>query len=200
MSSTKQAVITYAKALFQTLKGNVVLEVPDEELNIGNITALDRTNFADPFFVGEELLLIRTALLASDGLRQCFRNPLYSDQQRLELLLTIFPGVTIPLKSLLKVISEKSDLHLLPQISDAYTKMLLRFRNSTTVKIFTASGLKENSGLLLLNGLRKITNSKDIVLKAFYNPQLLGGLVLEYNSKSIDASILKEFSLFFNEV
>jgi hypothetical protein len=26
------------------------------------------------------------------------------------------------------------------------------------------------------------------------------GLILEYNSLSIDASILKEFSLFFNEV
>ncbi len=74
------------------------------------------------------------------------------------------------------------------------------FRNSTQVKIFLASALKDNYGLLLLNSLRTLTNAKDIILSAFYNPKLLGGLVIEYNSKSIDASILKEFSLFFNDI
>ena len=48
--------------------------------------------------------------------------------------------------------------------------------------------------------LKKITNSKEILLNVVYNPQLLGGFILEYNSISTDASILKEFSLFFNEV
>jgi len=38
------------------------------------------------------------------------------------------------------------------------------------------------------------------MLNVSYNPRLLGGLILEYGSSSIDASILKEFSLFFNEV
>ena len=33
-----------------------------------------------------------------------------------------------------------------------------------------------------------------------YNPKLLGGIVLEFNSVAIDASILKEFSLFFNDI
>jgi F0F1-type ATP synthase delta subunit len=28
-----------------------------------------------------------------------------------------------------------------------------------------------------------------------YNPKLLGGLIVEYGSSSVDASILKEFSL-----
>jgi len=37
-------------------------------------------------------------------------------------------------------------------------------------------------------------------LNLSYNPKLLGGLVLEYNSSAIDASILKEFSLFFNDI
>jgi F0F1-type ATP synthase delta subunit len=51
----------------------------------------------------------------------------------------------------------------------------------------------------LLNALKKVTNSKEILLEVSYDPRLLGGFILEYNSKSIDASVLKEFSLFFNE-
>ena len=43
-------------------------------------------------------------------------------------------------------------------------------------------------------------NSNEIILNVSYNPKLLGGLILEYNSLSIDASILNEFSLFFSEV
>ena len=47
---------------------------------------------------------------------------------------------------------------------------------------------------------QKLTAANNIILNVSYNPKLLGGLILEYKSSSIDASILKEFSLFFNEV
>jgi F0F1-type ATP synthase delta subunit len=52
----------------------------------------------------------------------------------------------------------------------------------------------------LLNTLKKLTKSEEVILQVTYNPQLLGGLILEYNSKSLDASLLKEFSLFVNEI
>ena len=68
------------------------------------------------------------------------------------------------------------------------------------MKIITASPLEDTYGLLLLKTLKKLTNSNEIILTTAYNPKLLGGIVLEYNSVAIDASILKEFSLFFNEI
>jgi len=52
---------------------------------------------------------------------------------------------------------------------------------------------------LLLQTLRKLTSAKDIILNVTYDPKLLGGIVIEYDSTSIDASLLKEFSLFFAE-
>ena len=52
---------------------------------------------------------------------------------------------------------------------------------------------------MLLKTLKTLTNSTEIILTTAYNPKLLGGLILEYNSVAIDASILKEFSLFFEE-
>jgi hypothetical protein len=41
----------------------------------------------------------------------------------------------------------------------------------------------------------KIFYLKDV----FYKPKLLGGVIIEYNSLSIDASILREFGLFFSD-
>ena len=128
-----------------------------------------------------------------------FNNPTYAEQQKLNVILSIFPGLTNTTKSFLKVLTERSHLCLLPEISDGFTKLVLKFKNTTNVKLVVASALQKNSGKLLLQKLKDVTNSTEIILNLTYNPKLLGGLILEYNSSSIDASILKEFSLFFNE-
>jgi ATP synthase F1 delta subunit len=200
MSFPKKIVTAYTKSLFQNLKKNSGSVVVDETYEIGNITGSE-PNKETPnlFFIGEELFLIRSLIVSSKFMDQFFKNPTYSERQKLEILLSIFPGLTLSIQSFLKLLAERSHLSLLPEISDEYMKMISSFQNSTQVKIVTASGLKEDYGLLLLKALRKITNSKEILLKTFYNPKILGGLIVEYNSKSIDASILKEFSLFFNQ-
>jgi ATP synthase F1 delta subunit len=198
MSFTKKIVTTYAKSLVQNFKENPISE---DSFDIGKMTLAEpKTALPDIFVIGEELLLLRSLILSSKTITQFFQNPTYSEEQKLRTLVGIFPGLTISLQSFLKVLAERSHLSLIPEISEEYAKMIVGFRSSTTVNILTASGLKENYGLLLLNALRNLTNSKEIILNAFYNPKLLGGLIVEYNSKSIDASILKEFSLFFSEI
>jgi len=133
-------------------------------------------------------------------MKDFFKNPTYPESQKLNIILSIFPGVTTSTKSFLKVLTERSHLSLIPEIYNEYMEMLLKFRSSTNVKLLIATGLKETYGPLLLSTLRALTNCKEVLLNVFYNPKLLGGLAIEYNSMSIDASILKEFSLFFSEI
>jgi ATP synthase F1 delta subunit len=201
MSFSKKVVTTYAKSLFQNFKPKSFSQLDDEFFDLSELTSGElNKEIPDLLFLGEELLLVRSLILSSKTITKFFQNPTYSEQQKLEIILSIFPGLTLSFQSFLNVLSERSHLLLLPEICEEYTTMLISFRNSTNVKIFTASVLKQNYSSLLLTGLRNITKSKEIILNAFYNPKLLGGLILEYNSKSIDASVLKEFSLFFNEV
>ncbi len=201
MSFKKKIVTTYAKSLIQHIKETPPSEQTEEYLNIDNIISTIPNKIPpDIYLVGEELLLTRSLILSSKLINTFFKNPTYSEKQKLEILLTIFPGLSVTFSAFLKVLTERSHLSLLPEISEEYTSLLVKFRNSTHVKIFLASALKDNYGLLLLNSLRTLTNSKEIVLSAYYSPRLLGGLLIEYNSKSVDASILKEFSLFFNDI
>jgi len=200
MSINPRIVTTYAKSLFQNIKNGKRTTETGDSIKISKITSSDPKNFVpNIFLVGEELLLIRAALISSDKLANVFKNPTYFEQQKLEILLTIFPGLTVTTKSFLKVLTERSHLSLIPVISDEYNKILLKFKNTTKVTVITASPLEDRVGSLLLTALKKITNSGDILLSTSYNPKLLGGLILQYNSVAIDASILKEFSLFFNE-
>lgn len=200
MSFATKLVTTYSKALFQN-GNNDTSKTEEEYFKLASITSSDQKKFfPDVFILGEELLLIRSIIISSKKLKEFFRNPTYLEQQKLEIILNVFPGLTITMKSFLKVLTERNHLGLLPEISDEYNNILLKFKNSTKVKLIVASPLEENFGQLLLSNLKKVTNSNDIILSVAYNTKLLGGLIVEYNSVAIDASILKEFSLFFNEI
>lgn len=202
MSFTKKVVTTYAKSLFQNVNSSTKTQGSFEVTNVTSITSKEQEKafVPDVFIIGEELLLLRSTLNTSKKLNEFFKNPTYVENQKLEVLLTIFPGLSLTTKSFLKVLTERSHLSLIPEVSDEYNSLLLKFKNSTIVKLVTASALEESYGTTLLNSLKTLTNSKEIILNVSYNPKLLGGLILEYKSAAIDASILKEFSLFFTEV
>jgi F-type H+-transporting ATPase subunit delta len=200
MSLNKKVITTYSKSLFQNVKSFENSSSKNNNLDITKANLTNQKFIPDVYIIGEELLLLSSTLRTSKKLNSFFNNPTYPEVQKLEILLNIFPGLTLTMKSFLKVLSERTHLSLLPEITDEYSKLLLKFKNSAMVKLITASSLQENYGELLLSSLKSLTNSNEIILNVSYNPKLLGGLIIEYKSVAIDASILKEFSLFFNEV
>ena len=198
MSFTKKVVTTYSKSLFQNVNAS---KTSKENFEVSKITSADQKSFLpNVYIIGEELVLLSSTLVCSAKIKEFFKNPTYAEQQKLNVLLNIFPGLTVTTKSFLKVLTERSHLSLLPEISTEYNKILSKVKNSTNVKIVIASSLQESYGSLLLKTLKELTNSKEVILSLSYNPKLLGGLIVEYGSTSVDASILKEFSLFFTEV
>lgn len=201
MSATNKVVTTYSKSLFQNVNNLKLSKRKKDSFTVSNITSMEDRGFSpDVFIIGEELILIRSILISSKELRAFFKNPTYAEKQKLEIILTLFPGLTLIMKSFLKVLTERNHLYLIPEISEEYNDLLLKFKNSTKARLIVATSLEENFGQTLLTSLKKLTNSENIILTAAYNPKLLGGFILEYNSVVIDASVLKEFSLFFNEV
>lgn len=187
MSMKKKVITAYAKSLFSTIATSKIIQTSEK----GNLT--------DIFVVGEELMLIRASFIACSAVKEFFLDPTVSEKTKLETISLIFPGLTITMKSFLKVVAERRHLRFLPEICEEYTKIISRVRSSTKVSLIVANPLKENYGQLLLKTLRTVTNSKEILLRVFYNPNLLGGVILEYNSSSIDASVLKEFGTLFGE-
>ncbi len=197
MSLTKKVVTTYSKSLFQNV---VNFESSDNsKFDVTKIASGDKF-VPDVFIIGEELLLIRSTLVSSKKLNEFFNNPTYEEAQKLDVLLNIFPGLTTTMKSFLKVLCERTHLALLPEICDEYSRILLSFKNAVKVKVITAGSLQENYADKLLSSLKSLTGSNEIILDVAYNPKLLGGLIVEYKSTAVDASILKEFSLFFDGI
>ena len=205
MSFPKKVVTTYAKSLFQNIKNSQPSEEKRVFFDVTNVATYlskpeERKFVPDIFIIGEELILLRSAILSSKKLTEFFKNPTYSEKQKLDILTTVFPGLTLPLKSFLKVLTERSHLSLIPDISEEYSKIIFEVKNYTKVKFITASMLQEIYGGLLLKTLKELTNSKFVFLTAAYNPKLIGGFMIEYKSTLVDLSVLKELGLFFNEI
>jgi len=202
MNITTKMVRTYSKSLFQNVRMSQK-DISNFDLtSVSTEVSADKAkNFSpDICIIGEELSLLSSTLTTSKFFKAFFDNPTLAEQQKLEIILSIFPGLTLTIKSFLKVLTERTHLNLLPLISEEYNKFLNDFNSTCIVNVITASTLKEHYGTTFLKVLKNLTNAKNIVLKVSYNPKLLGGLIIEYKSSSIDASILKNFSSFFNEV
>jgi ATP synthase F1 delta subunit len=147
-----------------------------------------------------ELNYLTSFIKYSKELESFYRNPTVSEKKKLKVILDLFPGLSKIMSSFLTFLTESNNLGLIPQITEEYDELLSKLRSFTKIKLITAGILRENFGFRLLDILKKVTKSKRILLELSYDPKLLGGLVLEYNSTSTDASILKEFSPFFNEI
>jgi ATP synthase F1 delta subunit len=192
--SVKKIVTTYAKSLFRALEDPRVKAIYEKLADDKKIVHAPTI-----YIIGEELLLIRSVLNTSKTIKDVFTNPTYVEKQKLDVLLKIFPGLTMTTKAFLRILTERRHLSLIPEISDEYNQIILKFIKCTKVEIITASSLQKHSSHSLLNSLKTLTGAKDVILTMSYNPKLLGGLIVEYGSSSVDASILKEFGLFFNE-
>ena len=207
MSVSTKVVTAYSKSLFQNVNAVVTPATPvtfdssNEAFDISNIAESNQTKFVpNVYIVGEELYILSYTIKNSVKLESFIKNPTYREQQKLNILLSIFPGLTVTTKSFLKVLTDRSHLSLLAEISEDYNALLLKFKKSTKVKISIANTLEESYGSLLLSKLKELTSATEVILDVSYNPRLLGGLIVEYNSVAIDASLLKEFSLFFTEM
>jgi ATP synthase F1 delta subunit len=208
MNSTNKVVLAYSKSLFQSVYSNSnKLDTTKDNQNIKEqetyklslITSFEKQNAPVTInVIREELALIYGFFLTAENSEKIFKNPVYSEDMKANILFQVFPGFSQTMKSFLMILTEKNHLFLLPQIFFEFEKLVAKAQKSVKIKLMIANPLEENFATTFLKILKKITNAKQVILSVIYNPKILGGIVIEYNSIAIDASILKEFSFFFN--
>jgi ATP synthase F1 delta subunit len=192
MSLTNKIAYTYAKALFQNV-------VKGESRN--PLFPNDGTSYGlSPKLVRAELRFMRGTCHVNTVMADFLKNPTYLEKKKLDIFESC-PGLSSVSKAFLKVLTERSHISLIPAIHEEYEKIFLKFEQITKVRVVTANPLLRTNSMAtaLQNTLLFLTDSKDVILNMSYHSRLLGGLILEFRSIEIDASILTEFSCFFNE-
>jgi ATP synthase F1 delta subunit len=183
MNSKKLMVKAYARSLFQNSLTISRSNATNEKLLSSSVA-----------IIGEELMLLRTLFLNSLKLRRAIKNPMFPEAHKLEIIFSIFPKMSLVMNSFLKILAEKGQLSILSDICEEYHEILFKFKAATIVKLHLANALEESFGSSFFFTLKKLVSSKEIIIQAVFNPKLLGGFIIEYNCKSLDATLLHEIS------
>lgn len=117
-------------------------------------------------------------------------NPLIKSEEKLQLLSLVAEKLKLnePMANMLKIMAQKNKLNLLLPTIEQFIELYQSRHNIAEVVVTTVQALSASQEQLLKQKLTKIFQ-KEIVLRYIINPQIIGGLVLQYGSNLIDVSI-----------
>jgi len=199
MNIYSKVITLYSKSIFQNTNENSEKEEKYDFFLITSSESKEENILITRKILLEEFSLLKAFITSSKKILSLYKDPRYSEKKKLETILLVFPGLSLSMKSFLRILVERNHLFLIPEIADEFQILVLKNEKILKVNLFIASPLRKKFGSKLLKSLRTLTQAKEIILKVIYEPKILGGAIVEYNFLSIDASIVKEFSLFFSE-
>jgi F-type H+-transporting ATPase subunit delta len=146
--------------------------------------------------VKQELAGFVTIFAENPDLPAIFSNPVIPQPQQhaiLEGLITATKPSTIT-GNFLHVLLRNYRLHFLPQVYQAFLKIIDSEMNVLMAEITTVSPVGTEEQELLAEKLRKVTG-KEVRLQFVTDPEIIGGVVTQIGSKIYDGSIRSQLGV-----
>ena len=136
-----------------------------------------------------ELAVLEQCFAAEPGYLRLLSAATLSKQERTAILDEAFRPLLQPyLLNFLKILTEKGYIHHFPHCCTAYRRCYYRDNGILPVTAVSAVSLNENQTARLTEKLSAITG-KTILLQNRVEPELLGGMRLDFDGKQMDDSI-----------
>lgn len=123
---------------------------------------------------------------------ELLKAPNIKKEEKKEILKKTLKNFDVTFLHFLFVIIDNNRINDLDQIYDCYYKMVLKSNNEELVDIYLPKEISEKELESLKNKLELKFNKK-LVIRVHIESKLIGGMRIEYDGKSIDETVLKEF-------
>lgn len=148
--------------------------------------ATDNGQVRDVF---NELKSIETILIQSKDLTEFLSNPVISIADKLDVVNQIFnTNFSQTVINFLKLLVENSRFNIFNEVLSVYSDKLDELDNITKVKVVSAIEINDFIKARLIEKL-EYKLSKKVVIDYRINPEIIAGLIIEVNDKTIDTSI-----------
>ena len=142
--------------------------------------------------IGEELAGLGSLLADSPALAHYLSDPFVNPEKRRLLLERTLRGrVSDLLVDGLQVVNRKGRLALLPELAEAYRRMLLELHGEVEVEVATAVPLSSAQREKLRGAAARHTGKKARLIESV-DESLMGGMVVRVADRKIDNSIIKD--------
>jgi F-type H+-transporting ATPase subunit delta len=123
------------------------------------------------------------------------RSPIIKADKKQQIITAVVGDKLSPLtKAFVVLMSNKGRETYLPEIAQAFLDRYKEMKNIKTVKLTSASPLSDTLKDAIRSKLIASMPGVQVELKEEINPELIGGFVLRYDDKLVDASIRRDLS------
>jgi len=117
-------------------------------------------------------------------------NPGFALESRKKILLEVAKSLRVSsiTEHFLSLLLDRDRLAFIPSIIASYRYLLNQLKGRVDAKVTAAEPLEPNVIERLRDSLRRLSG-KDVILQEDANPELLGGLIVEFQGKIYDGSV-----------
>jgi F-type H+-transporting ATPase subunit delta len=123
-----------------------------------------------------------------DIVRTYFEDPNVAGEEKLATLPRLFPGISDQVLNLLRVLTSRHRMHLLPPILVEFEHLVREARGVLEADVTVARPVTEAERQEILQRLRTLTG-KEVQIQVGVDPAILGGVVVRIGDQVIDASV-----------
>jgi F-type H+-transporting ATPase subunit delta len=139
--------------------------------------------------IGAELKVLQLSFRQEPDFIRLLSSPNLSKAERCQILDTSFRGKVHPyLLNFLKILTEKGYIRHFSDCVEAYRTLYNKDNGILSVTAVTAVPLTEAQTIKLTEKLQNITG-KRIALNSKLDPEVLGGMRLDYDGKRVDDTV-----------
>ncbi len=137
------------------------------------------------------------AILEDPVVNRAFYHPLTSRERKTELVRLM--QLSELMESFLLLVVEKGREALLPAIGQAFLQLVLDQQNTTVAQVTSARRLDAQEQAELQRKLSALTGKK-VILNAYVDASIIGGLVVQVDGKILDASLRHRLDMFVHSL
>lgn len=143
--------------------------------------------------VYKDMIFLQQACKSSRELVSFLRSPIITADKKDKILTAITEGNVGELTAAFnKLLIRKGREEHLPEIVTAVITIYNKLKDIHKIKLTTAETVSEEMKQSIVNKIKKETPLQHIELETAVKPELIGGFVLEFDNKLIDASIERD--------
>lgn len=145
---------------------------------------------------GKELSQLAGVLAGSPDAMRFFKSPVFSTDEKKAVLGKLLESVAVSpsMKNFCDLLADKNRLPFLPDIADAFGKLLDALKGVVRGRVVTAVELPEARRIDIKNKLEKQAG-KQLELDYAVDKGILGGIVLKVGDRVLDASLRAQLDI-----
>lgn len=117
------------------------------------------------------------------------KNPIVLPQKKQAILKALFQKDVAPVTyKFMEVIVRKNRSHFLPEVMDMFLTQYKQYRNISDAILYTATEARAETKSTVVDILSKATGDQ-IDLKTIVNDEMIGGFMIKYKDRLLDASV-----------